>query len=675
MSTEKSQRTKIVRVLKFFSSAEVSTLSRFKSKRNRKRMVPRVEGLENRWALTTTAFLGVDQGRAVLGENPTNDVVVRVIGEDDTTAAENGGSTTETDRIELATIDSADGFSGHVRVTLSNVDVPGRRLFAAFDVQSLQAIAQADGGHFLGFKVYGLAGNDTIDATGLKNFERTHLNGNDGPAGGNIRSVGAYALPADPGLPTVTDNDTIKGGELSRDRYDGGRGDDKITNVDVHDTVPAIPAIPFPFVPQINGGPGDDQLEFRSSSAGVTLNLGNSDLSFVKITTTVNNDTIDLTGGPNGVQVFALAGDDTIIGSSFNDDLNGGPGNDTIKGEDGDDLVKGDEGDDTLEGGNGKDTIEGGTGNDSLKGDAGDDTLKGGDGNDKLYGGPGDDSLNGGAGEDTADYSLAPGPLRVSLLLGTTLEFSSPPSVGNGKGDGEAVQGKDTLAEIENVRGTAQADYIQGDGNVNKLWGGGGNDAIRGNAGDDIIEGEGDHDSLDGEDGNDTVLGGDGFDYLLGGKGDDTLDGGADGDQLYGEEGSDKLLGGTGNDFLNGGLGFDILEAGVNLEFDLLVLNYDFDRGAIQDWLASSGPGFGDEFHVETIKFKSNTDADWFQIDQEYDNAKKMDLVRRIDAQFELTYPMGHPNNNSFGARDLVFSDFDGGDGMFGDTLTFDNPA
>ncbi len=644
--------------------------------RNRKRMVPRVEGLESRWALTTTAFLGVDQGRAVLGENPTNDVVVRVIGEDDTTAAENGGSTIETDRIELATIDSADGFSGHVRVTLLNVDVPGRRLFGAFDVDTLQAVAQADGGNFIGFKVYGLAGNDTIDATGLKNFERTHLNGNDGPAGGNIRTVPAYGLPADPGLPTVTDNDTIKGGELSRDRYDGGRGDDKLFNVDVHDTVPAIPAIPFPFVPQINGGPGDDQLEFRASSPGVTLNLGNSDLSFVKITTTVNDDTIDLTGGPNGVQVFALAGNDTIIGSAFNDDLNGGPGNDNIKGQDGDDLVKGDEGDDTLEGGNGKDTVEGGAGNDSLKGDAGDDTLKGGDGNDNLYGGPGDDSLNGGAGEDTADYSLAPGPVRVSLLLGSTLEFDSPPSVGNGKGDGEAVQGKDTLAEIENVKGTAQNDYIEGNAASNKLWGGDGADKIRGNAGDDIVDGQNGDDIVDGEDGNDSVIGGFGNDRLLGGKGDDTLDGGDGNDTLYGEEGMDKLIAGDGFDYLNGGLGFDILEGGVTPGYiDTIVTNYDYDRGAIQDWLASGGPATGDQFIVETIKFKSNTDANWFVEDQELDNAKKMDLVRRIDAQFELTYPMGHPNNNSFGARDLVFSDFDGGDGSTGDWLTFANPA
>ncbi len=650
-------------------------MARFNSKRNRTRKVPRVEALESRWALTTTAFLGIDQGRGVLGENPS-DVVVRVIGEDDTTAAETGGSTTETDRIELATIDSADGFSGHVRVTLLNVDVPGRRLFGAFDVKTLQAIAQSTGGNFIGFKVYGLAGNDTIDAAGLKNFERTHLNGNDGPVGGDIRSVAAYGLPADPGLPTVTDNDSIRGGELSRDRYDGGRGDDRIFNVDVHDTVPAIPAIPYPFVPQINGGTGDDQLEFRASSAGVILNSGNSDLSFVKITATANNDLIDLTGGPNGVQVLALGGDDTVTGSAFNDDLNGGPGNDTIKGEDGNDIVSGDEGNDTLEGGNGDDTVDGGTGNDSLKGDAGNDTLRGSDGDDSLYGGPGDDVLNGGNGEDTADYSLAPGPLRVSLLLGTTLELSAPPTVGNGKGDGEVVQGKDLLSEIENVKGTAQGDYIQGNEGVNKLWGGDGDDLIRGNAGEDLIEGENGYDTLDGEEDNDWLFGGDGNDRLLGGKGEDTLEGGADVDALFGEEGMDRLIGGDGIDTVDGGLGFDILEGGSNsLDTDSMVVNYDFDRGAVQDWLVTGGPGNGDHYVVQTIKFKSNTDADWHVEDQELDNAKKMDLVRRIDAQFELSTPMGEANNNSFGARDLVFSDFDGGDGSTGDTLFFSNPA
>ena len=64
--------------------------------------------------------------------------------------------------------------------------------------------------------------------------------------------------------------------------------------------------------------------------------------------------------------VYALGGNDTVLGSAYNDRIEGGDGNDTIRGY---------AGNDSLDGGNGTDYLYGGVGNDSANGGAGDDTL------------------------------------------------------------------------------------------------------------------------------------------------------------------------------------------------------------------------------------------------------------------------------------------------------------
>jgi Ca2+-binding RTX toxin-like protein len=77
-----------------------------------------------------------------------------------------------------------------------------------------------------------------------------------------------------------------------------------------------------------------------------------------------------------------LRGNDTVVGSAFDDGLFAYRGDDMIRG------------------GKGSDFIDGGFGNDRLFGDAGADTLRGGPGNDELHGGSGNDSLGGGPGAD-----------------------------------------------------------------------------------------------------------------------------------------------------------------------------------------------------------------------------------------------------------------------------------
>ena len=104
-----------------------------------------------------------------------------------------------------------------------------------------------------------------------------------------------------------------------------------------------------------------------------------------------------LTPYPNGL--FALGGNDFIVGSSDADRLNGDDGNDRLLGAGNSD---------TLFGGVGNDLLNGGAGNDILFGDSGSDTLQGGRGDDLLNGGPGSDVLAGDGGKDTLTGGLGP---------------------------------------------------------------------------------------------------------------------------------------------------------------------------------------------------------------------------------------------------------------------------
>ncbi|MEM1129459.1 MAG: calcium-binding protein [Pseudomonadota bacterium] len=96
-----------------------------------------------------------------------------------------------------------------------------------------------------------------------------------------------------------------------------------------------------------------------------------------------------------------LAGDDKLIGSSGDDDVNGFAGDDKLYGKDGDDTLRGDKGRDRLLGQDGRDHLLGGSQSDDLRGGNGWDKLVGGSGNDNLKGGRGKDVLIGGSGKDT----------------------------------------------------------------------------------------------------------------------------------------------------------------------------------------------------------------------------------------------------------------------------------
>ena len=121
-------------------------------------------------------------------------------------------------------------------------------------------------------------------------------------------------------------------------------------------------------------------------------------------------------------------------------------------------------------------------GADAITGGSGADQLIGGSGDDSLEGGAGADIINGGADVDTASYAGSTAGVTINLFQGTA-------SGGHAQGD--------TLALIENLTGSANADSLTGDAGANLLNGGGGNDTMSGGDGaDTILGGAGDADTV-----------------------------------------------------------------------------------------------------------------------------------------------------------------------------------
>ena len=100
---------------------------------------------------------------------------------------------------------------------------------------------------------------------------------------------------------------------------------------------------------------------------------------------------LDASGQPGPTFFDGTNGDDVIVGSDGDDNIDAGPGDDWICGGPGDDSLDGGDGDDVVIGGTGDDGPSGGPGNDTVVGGAGDDDPEGGPGHDFIVGGDGDD--------------------------------------------------------------------------------------------------------------------------------------------------------------------------------------------------------------------------------------------------------------------------------------------
>jgi ELWxxDGT repeat protein len=258
-----------------------------------------------------------------------------------------------------------------------------------------------------------------------------------------------FGLAGDDALSGAAGNDTILAGD-GADTLEGGKGADSL-----------------------DGGIGLDTASYAKSGAAVAVDLGAG------------------TGTGGDAQGDVLANIENLTGSKFGDTLTGDAGANVLDGGAGADLLSGGGGDDVLIGGSGADLLSGGDGDDTLLGGNAADTLSGGAGDDVLIGGSGADHLDGGAGINTASYEGSTKGVVVDLGAGTA-----------SKGDAQG----DSLVNIQNLTGSAQADTLTGDNGANVLDGGAGNDRLSGSGGDDTLIGGLGDDTLAGGAGNDAFV-------------------------------------------------------------------------------------------------------------------------------------------------------------------------
>ncbi len=355
-------------------------------------------------------------------------------------------------------------------------------------------------------------------------------------------------------------NDSIIG-DVQNNRLDGGAGDDFInggagTNI-------------------LTGGAGNDTVSYANAEWAVTVDLNPVTLGFGKgatgsfVTNLLEkiNDTLsgfeNIIGSDFNDTLTGDGLDNVIAGSRGGDTINGGAGNDTLYGEDSSlPLSFAFAGNDTIYGGDGNDTIYGDYksltfttgGSDTIYGESGNDIIHGGAGNDLIDGGEGNDILDGGIGVDTLSYALSSGGVYVNLTI-----MTSPNTTGGAE--------IDTIANFENIIGSAFDDVLIGNDLNNTLVGGLGHDTIYGGGGNDTIQAG---------DGNDFIDAGEGIDSIDAGNGDDIIFAGAGDDIIY--IGNDDIIaGGSGHDLLDGGTGSDTLSyerisTGVNANLVLIAL-------------------------------------------------------------------------------------------------------
>lgn len=442
---------------------------------------------------------------------------------------------------------------GSFNVTSEDIDVD--EILHASNIENLK-ITAAEGA--LNFVLDSLA--DTSLTSGVEfegsadadsfNASQTDIATTQFGLGGDDSLTGGFANDL---LFGGSDNDTLIGGD-GDDNLTGGTGDDIL-----------------------DGGQGHDRAFYTDATAAVNVDLNlfsPQDTGSSGMDTLVNieevqgsafNDTIS--GNDQDNNLFGGAGDDTLSGGGGFDIVHGGDGNDNLHDADSG-VLHGDAGDDFIDGmaayhadpsrvivnygssdldvhGDGslilgaESALDGHGGTDSfgalarnlegsayddilsldeqnsfIFGRAGDDRIDGLGGDDWIEGGSGNDVIDGGDGadyvfytNDDIDHLGAPTQgVNVNLAAGTATD-----------GFGHS----DTLANIENVRGSSLADTIVGDINDN---------TILGREGDDVVDGGGGNDSLFGWSGNDDISGGDGDDQITGDVGDDTLSGGSGAD-------------------------------------------------------------------------------------------------------------------------------------------------
>jgi Ca2+-binding RTX toxin-like protein len=252
-----------------------------------------------------------------------------------------------------------------------------------------------------------------------------------------------------------------------------------------------------------------------NQAGGESVNLGiENGKAFVSSDVPVTAGTNCLQTDPNRVDCalaplfkLTLGGfDDSVVADlvtgSTAVQAHGGGGGDSLSGTPNADSLFGDEGDDRIDGRAGNDTLDGGGGADSISDGPGDDSVVGAGGNDELTDDSGRDTFAGGEGVDRINYSARVNPVTVTL---------------DGQADdGEAGEGDNIGADVEDVIGGAGGDRIVAGPSGATLSGNGGNDSMTGSPAEDRFEGGDGDDTIDSRDGGyDTVECGPGNDTVL----------------------------------------------------------------------------------------------------------------------------------------------------------------
>ncbi len=507
---------------------------------------------------------------------------------------------------ELVTTDA-----GVLRVegTASDDVIAVRQVESDLEVTMNDATFTVPGAQIHKIEVFGRAGNDQISIA--ENVgQAVHLEGNEGDDVISAASSGGATILGGAG------NDAIRGTD-SRDRIDGGPGDDKIAGRGGNDYLRGGIGRDT-----IDGGEGNDSImgdpanlprdqqdvDDGTLPASLIDDAGTTTLADAPPADTPPGDG-DATVPPERDATFddvidGGPGHDRIFGQRGRDQIRGGTGNDYIRGGAGRDWISGDAGHDTINGDRGNDVVFGGAGNDHLGGRSGNDVVVGGSGRDRISGGTGDDWLLGDATDAVPDEPVA---MHV---------FASRADEGD-RAAGDQIRGDDGDDVILAGPGNDQIDA--GDG-ADYVQGGAGSDRINGNHGNDLLLGDSlrfvtdelprpvdDDAGEEGPDGgsvtdlpaeanersdrphtgrptggdkvdppgpnprpvpqratfNDQIRGGEGNDWIFGQRGNDDLDGGNGDDHVSGNDGRDRIVGGLGDDLLLGGNDADRIFGGA----------------------------------------------------------------------------------------------------------------
>ena len=378
-----------------------------------------------------------------------------------------------------------------------------------------------------------------------------------------------------------TGNDRLRGG-AGNDLLIGGAAEDTLLGAAGDDTLQAGINADFS-----NGGAGNDTVDFSDIPVSVFVDLEGLDSSF---------------GDPSKEVFYEVPGVATIFEDLVSiENVTGSNSADEIRGDAGDNILKGLGGNDELEGRAGEDQVFGGSGNDTL-------VWRHGDGADLLDGGTDDNTAAAAAVDiatgDTLDLSgLDPDGVTsvfVDLDINTAGVFTPPGNVSSEDGvlrvtDANGVTTEVTLADVENIIGSAANETLFGNNENNVILAGAGDDRIHPFASVLPTLG-GDH--IDGGEGSDTLLLNGSpvsqtIDLATGTAGDTNPGSGGPlvnvtftnienaegatfaGDRMFGNAGDNILKGNGGDDYLEGRGGNDHLDGGVgddNLDFTALGL-------------------------------------------------------------------------------------------------------